>query len=110
MNKTSPYAEHLFRLMEEHIIPRNPWGHEEVEYDCPWPETNDKASGPVNHPGHYNQGKFEVIDVIEDWKLGFNLGNVVKYIARADHKGATVQDLKKALWYLEREISSREAD
>lgn len=58
----------------------------------------------VNHPSHYNKGKFEVIDVIEDWKLGFNLGNAVKYIARAEYKENKLQDLEKAKWYLEREI------
>lgn len=62
----------------------------------------------VDHPPHYNAGTFEVIDVIEDWSLGFNLGNSVKYIARADHKGKPVEDLKKALWYLTREIARRE--
>ena len=58
----------------------------------------------VNHPSHYNMGKYETIDVIEDWQLNFNLGNAVKYISRAGHKDDIVQDLKKALWYLEREI------
>jgi hypothetical protein len=62
----------------------------------------------VDHPAHYNTGKFEVIDVIEDWKLNFNLGNVVKYISRADHKGKALEDLKKAAWYLQREIGLRE--
>jgi len=66
-------------------------------------------SDVVNHPKHYNAGQFEVIDVIEDWKLGFNLGNTVKYIARADHKGSSHDDLKKALWYLGRELSTRGA-
>ena len=58
----------------------------------------------VNHPSHYNMGKYEAIDVIEGWQLNFNLGNTVKYISRAGHKDDIVQDLKKALWYLEREI------
>lgn len=58
----------------------------------------------VNHPKHYNTGKFEVIDVIEDWNLDFHLGNVVKYISRANHKGNLLEDLKKAKWYLERKI------
>lgn len=49
-----------------------------------------------------------MIDVIEDWKLGFNLGNVVKYVGRADHKGAASSDLYKALFYLNREIANRE--
>jgi hypothetical protein len=66
----------------------------------------------INHPTHYNQGKIEVIDAIEDWKLGFNLGNVVKYIARAGKKDQNKRliDLKKALWYLEREISNEEKE
>ena len=58
----------------------------------------------INHPKHYNMGKYEAIDVIEDWGLGFNLGNVVKYISRAGHKDDILQDLKKSLWYLQREI------
>lgn len=64
-----------------------------------------KKNDKVDHPSHYNQGKFEVIDVIEDWHLGFNLGNCVKYIGRAGHKGDTLEDLKKAQWYLNREIA-----
>ena len=58
----------------------------------------------INHPRHYNMGKYEAIDVIEDWELGFNLGNTIKYISRAGHKDSIVQDLKKAMWYLQREI------
>lgn len=62
----------------------------------------------VNHPSHYNAGKIEVIAAIEDWRLGFHLGNVVKYVARAEHKGTQLQDLKKARWYLDRQISNLE--
>jgi len=60
----------------------------------------------INHPHHYNTGDFEVIDVIEDWQLGFNLGNAVKYIARAGKKDKSkeIEDLAKALWYLNRQI------
>ena len=58
----------------------------------------------VNHPKHYNVGKFETIDVIEDWRLNFNLGNAVKYISRCEHKGSKVDDIKKAIWYLQREL------
>ncbi len=58
----------------------------------------------INHPEHYNWGKFEVIDVIEDWYLGFHLGNAVKYIARAKHKNNFEEDIKKAIWYLNRKI------
>jgi hypothetical protein len=62
----------------------------------------------VNHPKHYTFGTIEVIDVIEDWDLGFCLGNTVKYIARSPHKGTELQDLKKAAWYLQRQISRLE--
>jgi len=58
----------------------------------------------VSSPAHYNQGKVEVIDAIESWGLDFCLGNVVKYVARAEHKGERAKDLKKALWYLERVV------
>ena len=63
-------------------------------------------SDMVNHPKHYNVGGIETIDFIEAKKLDYNLGNAVKYISRADHKGDRVQDLKKALWYVERAIMS----
>lgn len=60
----------------------------------------------VNHPSHYNMGKIEVIDVIDDWKLDFYSGNVIKYVGRAGHKGCELEDLKKALWYLNRKIQN----
>ena len=59
----------------------------------------------VRHPSHYNQGKIEVIDAIEDWGLDFNGGNVVKYVARHPHKENALEDLKKAKFYLDRMIS-----
>jgi hypothetical protein len=62
----------------------------------------------VDHPKHYNAGRIEVIDAIEDWGLGFSLGNVVKYVARANHKGKPLEDLKKAQWYLNRAIEKLE--
>ena len=60
----------------------------------------------VNHPGHYNSGQIEVIDVIEDWfnGLDFCAGNVIKYVGRYKHKENPVEDLKKAKWYLNRMI------
>jgi hypothetical protein len=65
---------------------------------------------PVNHPSHYTDGKIEVIDFIEDKKLGFCLGNAVKYIARAGKKDPTkeIEDLKKADWYVNRRIKEVE--
>jgi hypothetical protein len=62
----------------------------------------------VNRPPHYTVNGIEVIDVIENYKLNYKLGNVVKYILRADLKGNRLQDLKKALWYLKREIEQSE--
>ena len=59
----------------------------------------------VNNPAHYKVGGIETIDFIEAKKLGYNLGNVVKYITRADHKDNKLEDLRKAQWYLTREIS-----
>jgi len=64
----------------------------------------------VNHPSHYNQGKYEVIDVIQDWGLDFTEGNVVKYVARSKHKENRVEDLKKARWYLDYLINQLEKE
>lgn len=65
-----------------------------------------RLNDPVNHPSHYTDGKIEVIDFIEDKNLGFHLGNAVKYISRAGKKDPSkkLEDLKKAQWYLNREI------
>ena len=60
----------------------------------------------VNHPAHYKVGGIETIDFIEAKKLNYNIGNVVKYLTRAEHKGNTLEDLNKARWYLNREIAS----
>lgn len=60
----------------------------------------------VDHPSHYNVGKYEVMDVIEDWGLhkDFCLANAIKYIARAQYKGEFIKDIEKACWYLNRRI------
>ena len=60
----------------------------------------------VNHPSHYTDGKIEVIDFIEDKKLNYHRGNAIKYIARAGKKNKKkeIEDLRKAIWYLNREI------
>ncbi len=62
---------------------------------------------PVNHPAHYKKGGIETIDFIEAKRLGYHLGNVVKYISRAYHKGG-MEDLLKAQWYLNRAIEKGE--
>ena len=63
----------------------------------------------VNHPKHYASGNIEVIEAIEDWKLGFHRGNAIKYIARAGKKDPAkeLEDLEKAIWYLKRDIEIR---
>lgn len=60
----------------------------------------------VTHPTHYNSGKIEVIEAIEDWNLNFHRGNAVKYTARAGKKDKAkeIEDLEKAIWYLNREV------
>lgn len=69
------------------------------------PVTMEEPShDPVNHPAHYKVGGIETIDFIEAKKLNYNLGNVVKYVTRADHKGERRENLEKALWYLKREL------
>lgn len=64
----------------------------------------------VNNPSHYTDGKIEVIEFIEDKELNFHRGNAVKYIARAGKKDPTkeIEDLRKAIWYLERECKKLE--
>ena len=82
----------------------------------PMPSVIEPKSDNVNHPSHYNDGKIEVIDYIEDKQLGFCLGNAVKYISRAGKKKSgsmsdrekEVNDLRKALWYVERRIKELE--
>ena len=63
----------------------------------------------ITHPSHYNRGRIEVIDFINDQQLNFNLGNVIKYVCREADKGGT-EDLKKAVQYLEFEIERRLRD
>ena len=69
-------------------------------------EETVKEDDPVNHPKHYTDGRIEVIEYIEDKNLGFCLGNAIKYISRAGkkEKDKEIQDLRKAMWYIERRI------
>lgn len=88
--------------------PIDEWGDVWVLEGEPFnPDPSEKRIGDaVNHPSHYSSGKIEVIEAIEDWKLGFNLGNAVKYVARAGKKdpAKTKEDLEKAIWYIRRQI------
>ena len=74
-----------------------------------------KKHDPVNHPSHYTDGRIEVIDFIEDKGFGFCLGNAVKYISRAGKKDPgcphkEIEDLQKAIWYINRRIKELEGD
>ena len=78
--------------------------------------SKENIGSAVDHPRHYADTKIEVIDYIEDKNLGFCLGNAIKYISRAGRKGSaamdvkqkTIQDLEKAIWYINRRIEEIE--
>lgn len=80
------------------------------------PKKTYPGDDAVNHPSHYTDGKIETIDYIEDKDFNFNLGNVIKYVSRCGKKASAslsaeskaIEDLKKARFYLEREIAKRE--
>lgn len=102
--KVTEASENLKKLVDE---------YKQARATKDWKQLNLLTSNtpiskadPVNHPAHYKVGGIETIDFIEAKKLGYNLGNVVKYITRSDHKGNRKQDLEKALWYLNRELSA----
>lgn len=90
-------------------------GREKFEYDeCTEADClkrkHPRIAEAVDHPAHYGGAgdPYEAIKVIEAWKLGFNLGSVLKYICRRDRKGVPLEDLRKARWYLDREIQNQE--
>lgn len=97
------YVNRNIYINQPDTITIKTWDNKNVFYAYD-KENYMKQTDIINSPKHYTSGKFEVIDVIEDWKLNFRLANAVKYIARHKHKGKPVEDLKKALWYLQREI------
>lgn len=71
---------------------------------------DDPNGSAVDHPAHYNEhpSGIECIDVVEH--MGFNVGNAVKYLWRADLKGKALEDLEKARWYVQREIDKRQLE
>ena len=81
------------------IMEYTPPKQEQIEMFEPTPDA-------VDHPAHYKVGGIETIDFIEAKKLNYNVGNVIKYLTRADYKGNKLEDLRKAQWYLTREISA----
>jgi hypothetical protein len=70
-----------------------------------WKMDGLNESNMVDHPQHYQGKSFEVIDIINDYSLNFELGNAIKYILRAEKKGNKKQDIEKAIWYLNHELS-----
>lgn len=96
MNRELVYKERLGRpkLKMQATLDREP----------PTITMEEPKADNVNHPPHYKTGGIETIDFIEAKELGYHLGNVVKYVTRAKHKGNELEDLKKAQWYLERAI------
>lgn len=76
---------------------------------CVAGEPYEVAPNAVDHPSHYTSHPSGVECIQVTRHMGFNLGNVVKYVWRADLKGNAVEDLRKARWYLDDEIARREA-
>ena len=68
------------------------------------------SAASIHRPPHYTFSAIEPIQAIEAWQLGFHLGCVVKYVCRAGRKGDKVEDLRKARWYLDREIARLEQE
>ena len=117
LNKTSkPEGKLLYRLTGTQAIMAHKLGipiedyakaEGEVVGIAPDPVKFEPVKAdPVNHPTHYTTGGIETIDFIEAKRLGYNLGNVVKYITRSGLKGNQLEDLRKAQWYLSREIAT----
>ncbi len=76
----------------------------------PYRGPNTPKPDPVNSPPHYTEGGIETIDFIEAKRLGYHLGNAVKYISRCQYKGARKTDVRKAIWYLERYLKTIETE
>jgi succinate dehydrogenase/fumarate reductase flavoprotein subunit len=107
LNKEAkPEGKLLYRLTGTQAILAKKMGVPVEDYARDHGEVFGIAPDPVNNPAHYTAGGIETIDFIEAKKLNYNIGNVVKYLTRADHKGNKLEDLRKAQWYLTREINS----
>lgn len=108
--------EKLMRPAEDDEIQNDPLG-EQIDLDCiesggfVFAKVTDQPTDPVNHPQHYGgDTTYEVIKVITAWNLGFDLGNVTKYVARAGKKDPTkeLEDLHKARFYINHRINTLE--
>lgn len=95
----------LARLrIKEECLASKPSSSEQIDLS----DTEDSSGDNVVHPDHYQGNGYEVLDIIDDFELNFNLGNVLKYILRAGRKNSELkeEDLEKALFYLQREVDS----
>lgn len=111
-NKSSTIEELMPKTIADRMkVLRTVKAYEEKlkEYTKPLTKSSirEEVVDNVNHPPHYKVGGIETIDFIEAKNLNYNLGNAVKYITRADHKGNRNEDLQKALWYLNREVTRK---
>ena len=104
--QSAPKGKLLYRLTGTQAVLAQKMGVPIEDYAKLHGEVVGVAPDPVNHPAHYTSGGIETIDFIEAKKLGYNLGNVVKYITRSGLKGNQLEDLRKAQWYLSREIAT----
>jgi hypothetical protein len=104
--QSAPKGKLLYRLTGTQAILAQKMGVPVEDYAKLHGEVVGVAPDPVNHPAHYTAGGIETIDFIEAKRLGYNLGNVVKYITRSGLKGNQLEDLRKAQWYLSREIAT----
>lgn len=89
--------------MKKEPIPFGGW----IQYSDDTVSETVHKHDPVNHPKHYtaHPSGVECIQITEH--MGFNLGNAMKYIWRADEKNNAIEDLRKAVWYVQREIAKR---
>lgn len=101
VDESAPVISKMETTVKEIVIKKDDIKDISVTTD----KKHNSISNVIDHPSHYNRGKIEVIDFIEDQGLSFHLGNVIKYIARAGSKGDKLEDLKKARWYLDRYIN-----
>jgi len=105
--------ERMAELIHQHTRPKRRMQSATPSVDVSTEEANrirkdvlaQHITDPINSPAHYKVGGIETIDFIDAKEFGYNLGNVIKYISRADHKGYHYEDLLKARWYLNREIA-----
>lgn len=104
--KVTEMSENLIKLVDEYKQAKAEKKEDWKQLSLLSSNTPMQKTDPVNHPAHYKVGGIETIDFIEAKRLNYNIGNVVKYLTRADHKGNRLQDLEKGLWYLVREIDT----